>query len=116
SIACATFARNAHSDPLRLRGDALVETKSPVGVLALQGEDRLHPWIDAEAMTWLGVTSTPDAQADVLTASLRVRDPHGLGEARLGRMVVTTGAIRPIHLDGARAIARAPWGTSVEAF
>jgi hypothetical protein len=34
----------------------------------------------------------------------------------VGRFLVATGAIRPVHLDGIDATARAPWGTSVQAF
>jgi hypothetical protein len=33
-----------------------------------------------------------------------------------GRFVVATGAIRPVQIDGASGMARAPWGTKIEAF
>ena len=35
---------------------------------------------------------------------------------RAGRFVYATGAIRPIHVDGLSALARTPWGATVEAF
>jgi hypothetical protein len=115
-LAGALVAREVRAEPLRLRGDALVQSRSPVGLLVLSGEDRAKPWIDAEGVAWLGVTDKPDATGDVLTLSVRLRDSKGLGELRAGRMVISGGAIRPMHIDGARGLVRAPWGTSVEAF
>jgi hypothetical protein len=108
----APFAR---ADPLRLRGDAIAETQAPAGLLVLQGEDRVRnktqTWVDAEGLVWAGA----DAQADVLVLSLRLRDPRGRGEARVGRFVFASGAIRPVQIDGASVLARAPWGSTIEA-
>jgi hypothetical protein len=115
-LAAAALGGVADAEPLRLRGDALVQSKSPVGLVLLNGSDQMKPWIDAEGVAWLGVTDKPEATGDVVTLSVRVRDPKGLGELRGGRMVVSTGAIRPMHLDGARGLLRSPWGTSIEAF
>ena len=53
--------------------------------------------------------------ADVLVLTVRLREPHGLGELRGGRFVFSTGAIRPVQIDGVSGIARSPWGTTVEA-
>lgn len=121
----------ARADPLRLRGDALVQTRSPVGLLVLSGEDRAKPWLDVETVTWLGAmggaapsfagTSTPIGEprlaADVLTLSVRARHQKSGSEVRAGRLLVSMGAVRPIHVDGARALAR-PFstGTSLEVF
>lgn len=110
------FARTSRADPLRLRGDALVQTRSPVGLLVLQGEDRMRPWIDAETVTWLGVGSAPDVTGDVLTMSVRLRDVATGSSLRAGRQLVSMGAVRPIQIDGARGLARTFGGTSVEAF
>lgn len=104
------------AEPIRLRGDALAQTRSPVGLLVLQGSDKLKPWIDAETVSWLGVTDNPSPTGDVLTLSVRMRHAPSGSELRMGRMIVSAGAVRPIHLDGARGIVRAPWGTSLEAF
>jgi len=106
----------ARAEPLRLRGDALAQTRSPVGLLVLRGEDRARPWLDAEAVAWLGVRDNPDVTGDVQTLTVRVRAPRGLGEVRAGRFLLATGAIRPLHLDGARGLVRAPFGTSAELF
>lgn len=105
---------DARADPLRLRGDALAQTRSPTGLLVLQGEDARRPWVSAEALAWLGTGE--DRTGDVLTLTVKLRDPEGRAEARAGRFLVATGSVRPLHLDGASAVGRTPWGTSLEAF
>jgi hypothetical protein len=120
ALVCAPFA--AHAQSLRLRGDALVETQSdqraPAGLVVLQGEDKLQPWLGAEGLVWAGARSDGrlDATGDVLVLALRLHDPHGRGDLRVGRFVLATGAIFPVQIDGADGIARTPWGSSVEAF
>jgi hypothetical protein len=110
----------ARADPIRLRADGYAQAKPPLGLLVLQGEDRTRPWLDAEGLAWMGArpdaTNTSSATGDVLTLTVRLRDPAGRGEVRVGRFLASMGAVRPLHLDGATAIARAPFGTSVEAF
>jgi hypothetical protein len=102
------------ADPIRLRADALAEARAPAGLVVLQGADREHPWFGAEALVWAGART--DASADVLVLTFRLREPHGLGDLRGGRFVFASGAIRPIHLDGGSVLARAPWGSMIEAF
>ena len=115
---CASSeVRVARADPLRLRADALAEsqgTASPTGLIVLQGQDSLKPWVDAEALVWAG--AKPSLTGDVLVLMVRLREPHGYGELRAGRFVVATGAVRPVQIDGAYALGRAPWGSTVEAF
>ena len=101
---------------LRLRGDAYVQSRSPVGLLVLSGNDQLRPSIDAETVTWLGVTDSPSPTGDVLTLSIRVRDVRSGSELRAGRMLVSMGAVRPVHVDGARGLVRVFGGTTLEAF
>jgi hypothetical protein len=111
------LAPRAAADPLRLRADALAETQgssSPTGLVVLQGEDAMRPWISAEGLVWAG--ATPSVTGDVLVLSVRLREPHGYAEARAGRFVLATGAVHPVQIDGAQVIARAPWGSTVEAF
>ncbi len=105
---------SASADPLRLRGDAFVQTRSPVGLLVLRGEDRLKPWIDVETVAWVGARHSPEVTGDVQTLTVRLRS--SAGEVRLGRFVFASGAIRPLHLDGVRALGRAPFGTTLELF
>jgi hypothetical protein len=109
----------AHADPLRLRGDALAETQgtsSPTGLVVLQGEDSVRPWIGVEGLVWAGWAGTPSATGDVLTLVVHLRAPHGYAEARVGRFILATGAVHPVQIDGAHIIARAPWGSVVETF
>src|SRR5580692_1846408 len=106
----------AAADPLRLRGDALVETQgsaSPTGLLVLQGEDAMRPWVSVEGLVWAGGSSVT---GDVLVLTIRLREPHGYSEVRAGRFVLATGAVHPVQIDGAHVIARTPWGSMVETF
>lgn len=108
----------SRAEPLRLRADAVAEAQAPAGLVVLQGQDKLRPWMDVEGLVWSGSRAYPNADptADVLVLSLRLREPHGLGELRTGRFVVAAGAIRPVQIDGASALARAKWGATVQAF
>lgn len=114
---CASWLTVARADPIRLRGDALLQTEgggSPTGLVVLQGEDAMQPWISAEGLVWAG--ATPSATGDVLVLSVRLREPHGYAQVQLGRFVLATGAVHPVQIDGAHAIARAPWGSTIETF
>lgn len=118
ALAALLASRAAGADPLRLRGDALVQTRAPapVGLVMLHGEDKLRPGVDADAVAWMGVSDQPEPTGDVLTLSVRARDAATGSELRVGRMLVATGAIRPVHLDGARGAVRVFGGTTAEAF
>jgi hypothetical protein len=110
-------ASPAAADPYRIRTDAIGITnapQSPVGLLVLQGEDKLHPLVSAEALVWTGTGK--DQAADALVVLVKLKDPSKISELRLGRQLIATGAIRPIHMDGADARATLPTGSSVEAF
>lgn len=109
-----SFAWDAHAEPLRLRSDALAETRLPAGLVVLQGQDDARPWVSAEALVWAGAKA--GAAGDVLVLSVRFREPSGHGELRAGRFVLATGAILPVQIDGAEAIGRSPWGSTVETF
>lgn len=74
-----------------------------------------------EGLVWAGarsgpVTSDVDPAADILVLTAQLRAPSGWGELRGGRFVVATGAVRPVQMDGALVVARAPWGGAVEVF
>lgn len=87
-----------------------------MGLIALRGEDKVRPWLDVETSVWMGASRDPSVVGDVLTLSANMRDAQSGSQLRLGRMLVAAGAIRPIHLDGIRGVARAAGGTSAEAF
>lgn len=113
-LAASLWTGTAAAEPYRLRADAYFSTPEPTGgLLVLSSEARTRSWVDAQAVVWVGSGSYP---ADVLVASVRAHDPDGKGDLRLGRMIVTAGAIRPVHVDGADVIGRAPWGSSLEIF
>jgi hypothetical protein len=113
-LAASSLALRASGDPLVIRADALAESQSPVGLVVLQGQDKIRPWVDAEGLVWAG--AKPSATGDVLVLTVRLHEPHGFGEVRIGRFVLTTGAVRPVQLDGGWVIGRAPCGSSLEAF
>jgi hypothetical protein len=107
-------AARAEGQTYRLRADAYATAgASPTGMVFLQAEARKPSIFDSEAAIWVGSGET---SADVLVMAIRARDPLGRAEARLGRMMISMGAIRPLHLDGADALVRTPWGTSIEIF
>jgi hypothetical protein len=112
----------ARADPYRLRVDSVAYTQSPqspVGLIILQGDGKANPWVDAEAMAWAGNANAnynTNGNYDVLTAMVRVHDPKNYAQLRLGRQLLTVGALRPVHVDGADLRLRSPMGTSVEAF
>ena len=118
-------ATNAWGQPLRLRADVVGEARAPAGLVVLQAADRYRPWLEAEGLVWMGGQSTTGSTlgfrgsehsaADVLILTIKLREPHGLGELRAGRFVFSTGAIRPMHVDAVSGVVRFPGGTSVEA-
>jgi hypothetical protein len=115
-----SLAGATEAEPLRLRADAIAEAQAPAGLIVLQGEDKIHPWLEAEGLVWAGNRSASETSqgftGDVLTLSLHAREPHGYGDLRVGRFVVSTGAIRPVQFDGVSVLGRAPFGSTVEAF
>ncbi len=125
AVLLATAPARAESPPgsgevgtgaLRLRGDVFVAAEPPVGLLMLEGEERGRDWLSVEAMVWSGLDSIQDnGDGDALVALVKLRDPKGRGDARLGRFVITGGAIRPLHLDGAAFHGRR-WGFDAEVF
>jgi hypothetical protein len=104
------------ADPLRLRGDVLATVESPTGLVTLEAEDRVRPWLDAEALVWFGAGADAGAEADALVVVVRLRDPRRRGSLRLGRQVVVAGALRPVHVDGVAARAHLPRRVDVELF
>ncbi len=104
------------SAQLRLRADALAAVESPVGLLSLEAEAAPAPWLRAEALVWLGGGAGEGGEGDALIAVVEARRLDGAAALRLGRMIAAVGALRPLHLDGARASARLPWQLSIEGF
>ena len=60
SLVFAGFiAREADAQPLRLRADAVAESRSPAGLVVLQGEDTVRPWLSVEGLVWTGARANP---------------------------------------------------------
>jgi hypothetical protein len=98
-----------------IEADALLSGRPTEGVLVLHGGHGNAELVDADALVFMGASSD-GSDADVLTVTVGVREPHGLGRVRVGRFVLSTGAVRPVHLDGVLALGRTPGGTTLEAF
>jgi hypothetical protein len=111
AVAIAGAALPAAAEPYRLRGSVFTTAEPPVGLMILEAESDEIPGLAAEALVW-GELDT----ADVLVVAVTWKDRANRYRLRAGRLVVSGGAIRPVHIDGAVAEARAPWGTRVELF
>jgi hypothetical protein len=98
-----------------LETDALLSGRPIEGTLVLRGGYGNAELVDADALVFMGARAD-GSDADVLTVTVGLREPHGLGRLRLGRFVLATGAVRPSHLDGVLALGRAPSGTTLELF
>lgn len=108
----------AHAQPgpfVSATGDLLLQGRPAEGLLILRSGYRSSRLVDADSLVFVGAGEN-DLRGDVLTMNVGVREPHGWGQARLGRFLLSTGAVRPVHLDGATVHARAPFGTSLELF
>lgn len=103
----------AHADPYRLRADVFATAPSPTGLIVLSGQAKEVPYLDAEALVWMG---SGDRKGDVLLVNVGVKAPGDYGDARIGRMMVSAGAVRPVHVDGAWVRVKIPFGMGLEAF
>jgi len=93
-----------------------------VGLIILEGSTRKYPYVDAEALIWGGAGSPQlglrgnEATFEALVVSVKVRDPKGISDTRLGRFILGTGAVRAMHVDGGHMTLRAPSKTHFEVF
>lgn len=93
------------------------QTYQPAGLLSMEARAHAYPWLTAETQVWTGSSPlAPQGNADVLVLSMRARDPTGHGDVHAGRFVLSTGAVRPVHLDGAHLRGRLEAGTMLEGF
>ena len=93
-----------------------------MGLIIVEGSARKYPYVDAEALIWAGA-GTPqfglrgnEMTFEALVVSLKVRDPKGISDTRLGRFILATGAVRAMHVDGGHIMLRAPSKTHFEVF
>jgi hypothetical protein len=112
----------AWADSYRIQSDGLFGLEPDRALLVLQGDTNQHPWISADALVWGGLRPElqegrrSDLQADVLVMSIDLHDPNDRASLRAGRFIVGPGALRPLHIDGAKGRVRLPGQLRVEAF
>lgn len=105
---------SAGAQPVRLRADALTAAERPAGLLVLDATGEANRSLSAEALVWVG--SGDEREAEALVIALKARRVDGRAEGRVGRFVIATGALRPLHLDGAAGRVRLPRRLGLEAF
>ena len=92
------------------------------GLIVVEASTSKYPYVDAEALIWGGAGSPQyglrgnEFTFEALVATVKVRDPRGISDARLGRFILGTGAVRAQHIDGGHLILRAPSKTHFEVF
>ena len=113
---CASVARG-QAPRVGASAEAWGQLYRPAGLVNLEARLRDHPWLRLEAQVWGGESALASQdQGDVVVLVLHARDPEGHGDLRAGRFVLASGAVRPVHLDGAHVRAQADKGTSLEVF
>jgi hypothetical protein len=117
-VLCWLAAAGAYAQPgpfVSATSELLLQGRPAEGLLILRTGYQNSRLVDADSLVFVGAGEN-ELRGDVLTMNVGVREPHGLGEARIGRFLLATGAVRPVHLDGATLHARAPFGASLEVF
>jgi hypothetical protein len=110
------------AQPHSLGAELWGQLEPNVGLIVIEGSTRKYPYVEAEGLVWAGA-GTPQLglrdnvfRAEALILNVKVRDPKGISDTRLGRFILATGAVRAMHVDGGHAILRAPSKTNVELF
>ena len=112
----------AAAQPHSLSAELWGQLEPNAGMIVLEGSTRKNPYVDAEGLIWAGAGSPQlglrDNQMTVeaLVLTLKLRDPKGISDTRLGRFMLSTGAVRAMHVDGGHMILRAPSKTNFEIF
>jgi hypothetical protein len=120
-VACAlpAMARAQVQSPMgfRLESTGFGGVQPGMALLMLQGSGEAGSVVSADALVWGGIGTPGEVgQADVLVVALRLRDPEGRTAGQLGRFIVSPGALRPLHIDGASGWVRLPGDFRLEAF
>jgi hypothetical protein len=114
---CSSAASTAQAQQFGFAVDSWGQTYRPAGLVQVESRLKSYPWLNAEAQVWAGRSPlAEEGNGDVVALSLRARDPLGRGEGAAGRFVLTTGAVRPVHIDGGYLRGQTPRGFALEAF
>jgi len=115
-------AASTQAQPHSLGAELWGQLEPNVGLIVLEGSTRKYPYVEAEGLVWAGA-GTPQLglrddsfRAEALVLNVKVRDPKGISDTRLGRFILATGAVRAMHVDGGHAILRTPSNTNFELF
>lgn len=112
----------ASAQPHSLGAELWGQLEPNVGLIVLEGSSRKYPYVDAEGLIWAGAGSPQlglrdnEMAVEALILTVKLRDPKGISDTRLGRFILATGAVRAMHVDGGHMILRAPSKTHFELF
>ena len=120
-LALLTPLPKAAAQPHSVGAELWGQLDPNVGLIILEGSTRKYPYVEAEGLIWGGAGSPQygldnDATFEALIISIKVRDPKGITDTRLGRFILGTGAVRAMHVDGGHITLRAPSKTHFEIF
>ncbi len=120
-ISAVAHPLHAHAQPHRLGAELWGQAGPNYGLLLVEGSTRKYPYVDAEALVWGGVGAPQfgfdtAATFEALIVTMKVRDPRGISDTRVGRFIMSTGAVRAVQLDGGHVTLRAPSKTHFEVF
>ncbi|MGB8330494.1 MAG: hypothetical protein WCE62_10235, partial [Polyangiales bacterium] len=100
------FASRSHAQPHRVGAELWGQLGPNAGLIILEGSTRKYPYVDVEALVWGGAGDTQYDLSDdaftfeALVLALKLRDPRGISDTRLGRFILSTGAVRAVQIDG----------------
>lgn len=107
----------ASAQPLTLTLEGWGQTYRPAALANFEARAHEYPWLVAETQVWSGLSTQEDGVAgDVVVLAAHAREPSGHLEGRAGRFVLTTGAVRPVHIDGGLVRVQNDWGSALEVF
>ncbi len=114
-------ATTALAQPHRVGAELWGQANPNYGLIILEGSTRKYPYVDAEAMIWGGIGASQlgfddGAEIQALVIAIKLRDPKGISDTRLGRFILATGSVRAMHIDGGHITLRAHSKTHFEVF
>ncbi len=122
AVCSSLSSGSAAAQPHTLGAELWGQLDPNVGLIVVEGSSRKYPYVEAEGLVWAGAGSPQLGlrdnafRAEALILTVKLRDPKGISDTRLGRFILSTGAVRAVQVDGGHAILRAPSKTNFELF
>ncbi len=114
AVSClATATATAQSYQVEASSYGQLEPGAALVIVNASGE--ADPRFYGEVLVWGGY-EYDGGTGDVLVMAVGFRDPERWVDARLGRLMIRAGALRPLHLDGADVRLRIPGDFRLEIF